>query len=235
MGGMAMPAPAQPVPPAPMPARGKSGGGKGLIIGLASLGVVLLGAMAVVAARSAKPDDEPTVIAPVGPAATGATGGPVAIEPTETAPTATETAPAPDTTPSPPEQPVATNTPKPSNTGSGKTSGTGTGTSTGTNTGTGTGTSSGTSTSKPSGGGACDSCESLARSGNIAGAAQAFNSCSDAAAKDRCKRAIRGPASEAIRTAARNGNCSQADTLLRAARSVGLSLDAAVKNTSCAK
>jgi serine/threonine-protein kinase len=82
----------------------KSGGGKGLLIGLGIVGVLLLGAMAVVAANSLGGNDEPTVVL----------GGPTETAPaTATTPAATTAAPVatPTPTPEPTLAPIPSETP----------------------------------------------------------------------------------------------------------------------------
>lgn len=209
------------VPPVPMtrPGRG-GGGGKGLVIGLGAVGAVLLVAIAVVAARSMKPEDDklppiadntPSAAAP--PANTGAT----AIAPLETAP------PAPSVAAPPPDQPNTPATPTHAGTPS-------------TPTTPKTNTSTTTTPPKPPTGGNCDACAAMASSENIAGAVAAMNSCSDAAKKASCSSAIRRAAPSAVKHAALNGNCSQAKGIIAAAQAAGVAsgaLTGALAGTSC--
>jgi tRNA A-37 threonylcarbamoyl transferase component Bud32 len=205
------------VPAPPPPA--EKGGGKGLILGLGALGALLLVAMAVVAARSMKPEEDPPPLA-LGPnpttTTTQATGtsGEATIAPldTQTAPTATPTAT--DT--------VATATPSATSTATGKATSTGT-----------------TATAKPPAGkDPCDACLAAAASGNASAAAGSFSKCTDAAKKQACTSAIKKNAGGAAKAAANNGNCSQANAIIAAAKGMGAGsglLDKALKGTSCAK
>ncbi|HET9934036.1 MAG TPA: protein kinase [Polyangiaceae bacterium] len=207
------------VPPAPT-RPGRSGGGKGLVIGLGAVGAVLLIAIAVVAARTIKPEDDklpppadntaPSSAAP--PANTGAT----TIAPLETAPPAPSVTAPPDspTTPASPTHSTSPNTPATPKTNTGST----------------------TTTPKPPTGGNCDACASLASSENIGGAVAAMNSCTDAAKKASCGSAIRRAAPSAVKHAALNGNCSQAKGIIAAAQAAGVpaaALNGALAGTSC--
>ncbi|MFZ5896486.1 MAG: protein kinase domain-containing protein [Myxococcota bacterium] len=201
--------------PPPRPTRSSGGGGKGLVIGLGAVGAVLLVAIAVVAARSMKPDDEKLPPLAENPPATPSTPtntGVTAIAPLETAPpTPVASTPPVDEKPSTPSTTPPT-TPK-------------------TNTGTTT-----TTPPKPAAGGNCDACSSLASAENIQGAVAAMNSCSDAAKKQACAMSIRRSAPSAAKHAALNGNCAQAKSIIAAAQAAGVaggSLANALSGTSC--
>jgi tRNA A-37 threonylcarbamoyl transferase component Bud32 len=205
------------VPAPPPPA--EKGGGKGLILGLGALGALLLVAMAVVAARSMKPEEDPPPLA-LGPNPTTTTtqgtgtSGEATIAPldTQTAPTATPTAT--DT--------VATATPTATTAATGKATSTGA-----------TGT-----TKPPAAKDPCDACLAAAASGNASAAAGSFSKCTDAAKKQACTSAIKKNAGGAANAAALNGNCSQANAIIAAAKGMGAGsglLDKALKGTSCAK
>jgi serine/threonine-protein kinase len=229
--GAAAPAPIAPAPahfqaphtgpavvagvPAPPPPAEKSGG-KGLIIGLGAIGALLLVAMAVVAARSMKPEEDAPPLALGGnpPAATqgGGTLGEATIAPLATqadppaTPTATDTAAA---TPSATSAPTS----KP--------------------------TSTGASTAKPPAAqDPCDACLAAAGSGNASAAASSFAKCSDSAKKAACSSALKKAAPGAAKAAALNGNCSQANAIVSAAKGMNAAsglLDKALQGSSCAK
>jgi len=206
-------APAVAVPPAPAPSRGQSGG-KGLVLGLGAVGALLLAAMAVVAARSLKPTDDPQPlpIPTTAPAATSTT----AFAPLATSP-ATDPVPVPSGTT--PDTAGTAATTKPTGTQTGpRPSGTGTG------------------TKPPSGADGCDACINAARSGNISAAASALGRCSDAAKKATCVSAAKSGSVTAAKTAALNGNCSGAKAIIAAAQGMGAGtpkLQQALKGTSC--
>jgi serine/threonine-protein kinase len=202
-------APAVAVPPAPPPTRNQ-GGGKGLVVGLGVVGALLLAAMAVVAARSMKPadDPQPLPIPTTAPAATGGTFAPLA------------TAPAIDTPPVESAQadaaPTATTKSTTASTAPRATS---------------TGTAKG-----PSGSDACEICLNAARSGNISAAASAAGRCTDSAKKATCVSAAKSGAVAGARAAALNGNCSGAQAIIAAAEGMGAGtpkLKTALKDTSC--
>ncbi|HEY3500735.1 MAG TPA: serine/threonine-protein kinase [Polyangiaceae bacterium] len=201
------------VPPPPAPA-GK-GGGKGLVLGLVTVGVLLLAAIAVVAARSLKKDDDV---------------GPIVIQPS------TATGPAATFAPLPTANPTDTATPAAS--GSADTSPTSTPTSpTSTPTSKSTAPTPATSGSaKPAGGDACDACIAAAAGGNITTASARARSCTDPAKKSRCVEDIKRAAPSAAKTAALNTNCAQAKAIIAAAKAAGADtakLNASLKNTSC--
>ena len=206
------------VPPAPTQAR--KSGGKGLLVGLGAVGVLLLAAMAVVAARASKSgDDGPIVINTSTPSAPAATFAPLPTgTPAETATpasggtaAATDTAhtAAPTSTPTAPTAKPTTTTPTPAGSGS----------------------------AKPAGGGdACDACIAAAEGGNITAASAKARSCTDPAKKDKCLRAAKSSAPKVAKTAALNTNCAQAKAIVAAAKAMGADsakLDAALNGTSC--
>ena len=208
------------------PPRSSGGSGKGLLIGLGALGAVLLIAIVVVAARSIKPDDEQEAL--TNPFTADAASGPVTVAPvvdppaapTEESPTTEPTAEAPPEkvaggskapAKSPPKTEPKQDPPKqdPPKQDPPKTSG-------------------GDS-------GACESCISAARSGQIQAAASAFNRCSDASLKSKCSSMAGSQAAVAARRAAFSGNCSQANAIVAAATAMGAGQQAqkAVASTSC--
>jgi tRNA A-37 threonylcarbamoyl transferase component Bud32 len=206
-------------PPPPAHRAGKSGGGKGLLLGLGALGAVLLVAMAVIAARSMGKDEGPTTLdlgtstATTPSAGPAATFGPLVPTPTSeptatTAPTDTSTAGGAATA-----KPTATPTAKPTTTP----------------------TASG-GTKPPAGGDACDACLAAARSGSITSAAGKASSCSDATKKGQCIAIIKAAAPEAAKNAGFNGNCGQAKAIAAAAKAIGAGsakLDRELGKTSC--
>jgi tRNA A-37 threonylcarbamoyl transferase component Bud32 len=213
--GVAIAAPV--LAPAPVP-KGKQGGGKGLVIGLASLGGLLVVAMAVIAVRSNKPQDEVVVPAAGTGGTTSATiGGPTEevkpnIESGEVIPPSEPSATASTTTPDP--TPTAATTTKPATTG-GTTSGTSTGTK--------------TPAQDP-----CDACLSAAQSGNITSASASYNKCTDAGKKSACQAAARSKAQSTVKTQAFNGQCAQAKATAQAAAAMGIkNLDKVVAQSSC--
>lgn len=203
------------VPAPPPPA--EKGGGKGLIIGLAAVGALLLVAMAVVAARSMKPDEDEPPLALGGnpPAATtqGGTLGEATI-----APLGTQT----DPPPAPATPDTATATPSATPTATSKT----------------TSTSTSGTTKPPAVKDPCDACLAAASTGNASAASGHFAKCTDAAKKAACTAATKKNAKGAAEAAAKNGNCSQANAIIAAAKGMGAGsglLDKALKGTSCAK
>lgn len=221
---MAAPVAAPAIPVAPPMARRQGGGGKGLLIGLGALGLVLLVAIAVVFARSMKPDAEEEVLS-LGDGDPSAAATETRIAPTETgptAPTATDTPTATETAPTAPTPTKTTPTAKP--------------TSTSKPTATG-GSTTAPTTTKPSGGGdACEACLAQARSGNIAAAVRSLNSCGDAGKKRTCQSRIGAGAPRAAQQAAFNGDCATAKAIIQAAKAAGAGtprLDSALDRTSC--
>jgi serine/threonine-protein kinase len=234
-GGMA-PGPVGALPAPPAARRGGGGGGKGLLLGLGALGVVLLAAMAVVAARSMKTEEEPVLTSPFQP---GSAGSVTTIAPLDvSAPAPTAAIPPLVTEPTRP----ATTTPTTPRTGQPKTPSTGAG---GSVAGAGTPTTptttpttpTPTTPKPPSGGGACDSCAALVSAGSWRAAAAAYQSC-EGDAKTACSRSIRRSAREAAKAAAFNGDCGTAGAIIAAATAAGQSASSmqdALKGTSCAK
>jgi serine/threonine-protein kinase len=206
------------VPPPP-PVDRSSGGNKGLIVGLGALGVILLGAMGVLAMRSggSSADTVPTTIAipsSAPPAAATTAFAPLATAPTG-APTSTDTGAGSATPP---------------DTATAKPTATSTATSRPTSTSTG-------ATKPPAGGGdSCDACENAARSGNIAVAASLFQKCGDAEKKRACASRAKSVAPGAAEAAALNGKCDLAKAIQSAADGMGAGssrLKNATKNSSC--
>jgi hypothetical protein len=200
------------VPPTLGAHRPAKGGGKGLIIGLGAVGVLLLGAMAVVAARSMGGSDEE-------PQALNLGGEPTAT-PTETATasgtggnTGATTTLAPVET-SPPPEPTPAETPSaPPPT-----------------------TKPNTGTAKPQTGG-CDACLTQVNAKNLPAAARSYAACSDEAKKAECKNAARRNAAGDATDAARNGDCKKAAAIIAAAQAMGVSSPRLLKareGTSCA-
>jgi tRNA A-37 threonylcarbamoyl transferase component Bud32 len=210
------------VPPAPTAHRGgKSGGGKGLLVGLGALGAVLLVAMAVIAARSMGKDDGPTTL----DLGTG----------TATTPSAGPAATFGPLVPTPTSEPTATTAPPDTSTAGGAATAKPTATPTAKPTTTATPTPTG-GTKPPAGGDACDACIAAARSGSITSAASKASSCSDATKKDQCIAAVKASAPKAAEAAALNTNCAQAKAIIAAARAMKAGtarLDKALDKTSC--
>ncbi|HVW24769.1 MAG TPA: protein kinase [Polyangiaceae bacterium] len=197
----------------PIPERRQSGN-KGLVIGLASVGGVLLIGMAVVGVRSMKPaadDSPPPQQAAPPPAVT------VTSQPADTATSQTATAnaePAAETTPTPAHESHeatthataahattgATNVAKPPATSEKPPA----------------------TSEKPPAGNQCAACISAAGSGNLVAAASAYRSCTDAAQKSQCAGMAKSRAESAVQTAAFNGSCPQAKAIAAAAESMGV-------------
>ncbi|HET9956426.1 MAG TPA: serine/threonine-protein kinase [Polyangiaceae bacterium] len=200
-------APARPITPhgvatpVTAPGRGRgSSGGKGLVIGLVTLGGVLLVAIAVVFIRSRPTNDDVTTV----PIDTGPVVGTTNPPPAPTAappPTAnTEPTAVAEQTPTAQPTTVTSNPPKQT-----------------------TSTGSGASTAKQTGGGGgCDACSAAVASGNFGAAAAAVRSCSDTTKQEACKRALFGKARAAAVAAAKNGDCGTAEKIVRAGESAGL-------------
>jgi tRNA A-37 threonylcarbamoyl transferase component Bud32 len=199
--------------PAPPPPARKSGG-KGLLVGLGAVGVILLAAMAVVAARAMKKDDEGPLVIATSTTTTSAPAGTFA--PLATAPTVDTATPAPSGTDSAAPTPTTTPTSKPTSPSTAK------------------------PTAEPSGkapsSDACDACIAAAAGGNITAAAARSRSCNDPAKKARCVDDVKRAAPNLARTAALNTNCAQAKAIIAAAKGMGAEraqLNQALKNTSC--
>jgi serine/threonine protein kinase len=209
------------VPPSPMTSgrNNKSGGGKGLVIGLGAVGGILLIAIGVLAARSMSSSKDAPIV-PLGTDVGGGsgslgTGSVQNLEPLASA--------APD-----PVNPVATaGSEKPEKVAPIETSKTGTGPAS-------TGTTK-SSTPAPAAN-TCDACIAAASSGNISGAASDFARCTDAAKKAQCSQAARNNAPNAVKSAALNGNCAQAKAIIAAAQSIGAAsgrLGSSLAGSSC--
>jgi serine/threonine-protein kinase len=212
----AMAAPAV-VPLAPSGGGKAGGGGKGLVIGLVSVGAVLLVGIVVVAARSMKPPpDEPLAALTPTPSAS-----PAKIEPVEVPAEPPEVPePAPTAAPAEPETP-------PTATGATKPAGKG-GAAGSTPPAAGAGGARPTSPTPtapkppaPTASG-CDGCLSAAASGNFSSAASAYGSCSDPGKKMACAARVRGMAPAAALTAARLGDCAKAKSIAAAAMQMGI-------------
>jgi serine/threonine-protein kinase len=186
----------------PIPER-RPAGNKGLVIGLASLGGVLLIGMAVVGVRSMKPsaDEGPPPQQAAPPSVT------VSAQPVDTAAAQTATATAEQPTPTentpPPQHEATTHTTATHTTGS-------------------TATKPPATTEKPPSGNPCAACIAAAGSGNLVSAASAYRSCTDAAQKSQCSGMVRSRAESAVQTTAFNGNCAQAKAMAAAAESMGV-------------
>jgi serine/threonine protein kinase len=212
------------VPPAPIGGgRGnKSGGGKGLVIGLGAVGGILLIAIAVLAARSmsSKKEDLPPIALPdtaagtTGTSAAIGTGSVATIEPVS--PTPVDPNPPPVET-GKPVAPVETGKPT-ANTSKPATPAT-------------------PATPPPANPAqACDACIAAASGGNISGAAGNFSRCTDSAKKAQCAAAAKRNAPSAAKTAALNGNCAQAKAIIAAAQGLGATsgaLASSLAGSSC--
>jgi len=194
------------VPPAPAASRG-SGGGKGLVVGLGALGVVLLAAMGVVAMRSMKSSNsEPDVLTI--PTATSATPAATAFGPIETpSSTPTATTPEADAGEPPAPQGAAGTSAKPATPAHSS----GTGATTGKETG----------AKPPAGGDACAACENAARSGNLSVASSLLAKCADAEKKQICVSRAKSSAPDVANAAALNNNCQLAKTIQQIAEGMG--------------
>jgi serine/threonine-protein kinase len=208
---------AAPIPVGPTRPGAGGGGGKGLVIGLAAVGAILVGAIIIVVVRSNKPtnDDLPPLALPT--AATSSTGqGPAKLDPIDTPP---------------PETPPATG----GTATTGATAETGGKPATGTGTGTGTppkGTGGAAST--PPKGDSCDACLAAASSGNASGVASALGRCTDEGKKAACKSALQRTAGGAVKAAALNGQCDRAKALVQAAAAAGVKgAERGLNGTSC--
>lgn len=182
----------------------RSGGGKGLVIGLAAVGGLLLVGIVVIAARSMKPSQDGPPPTPVAVAAPVAKIAPEAdtAQPVDVAPAQPEAA-----DPVQPSRPAAVVAPSP-RPGS-KPSG------------------PAPEKAKPAASG-CDGCIAAASSGNFPGAAAAFGSCTDAALKAQCSGIARGRSGGAAKEAAFTGNCGKAKAIAAAGQAMGV--DARVYN-----
>jgi eukaryotic-like serine/threonine-protein kinase len=204
--------PAVAVPAAPPMTRGKQGGGKGLVIGLGAMGGLLLVAIAIVAVKAMKPEDDPPIADNPIPTSTGTLGGPgtATVEPLGTAP--------PDVPPTP-----STNEPA--------------STATGGTTKPAQGGGTGTKPPPTPAGDPCDACINAAKGGNISGAAAALNKCTDAAKKQLCSAHAKRGAQGAVKAQAFNGNCAGAQSIISAAAAFGADAQArkGLEGSKCAK
>ncbi len=213
MGG---PMPGGGIPPAPPPQR--RGGGAGLVIGLAVVGVLLLGAIGVVGAVTflGRGDDDDTIDLLEDTASSGENGTSIAADsPTGDSPTADAPTASADTAPD-----AAPTGDEPS-TASGGTSGDAAGTGGTPATSDPTSTATDTTPSGPTGAEACSACLAAARSGNVNGAVANYQKCNDSAIKAQCSRQLRGPAQSAADAAALGGNCRRAKQIARSAMAIG--------------
>jgi len=187
-------APAVAVPAPPPATRGKQGGGKGLVVGLGAVGGLLFIAIAIIAVKSMKPEDDLPVENPLG---TPGPSGPVTVAPqVPTVADVPSAAPTGDTPPEP-TTPIAKVPPKQPSQGSG----------------------SGGKPAPPAD--ACDACIAAARSGNLSAASAKLSQCTDPQKQGQCKLVARQGAKSAVRTAAMSGNCTQANSIISAAAALG--------------
>jgi len=152
-------------------------------------------AMAIVAVKSMKPEDDLPVDNPLG---TPGSSGPVTVAPqVPTAPEAPSAGPATDT----PAEPTATTAtaPPPKQTTP----------------------STGTGAKPPAPADPCDACIAAATSGNLSAASSKLSQCTDPKKQGQCKLAARRGAKSAVQTAAMSGNCAQANSIISAAAALG--------------
>ena len=194
----------------PGPTRGGGGGGgKGLVIGLVSLGAVLLGAILILVVRASKPADEDLPLIALNTAASAPSAPPFA--PIDVPPADTVVTPPAGT-----EAPIVA----------------GAGDTTGKPIGTKPGPGGGGSTAPK--GDPCDACKAAANSGNASGVSSALGRCSDEGKKAECKSILQKTAGNAVQNAARNGDCSRAKALAAAAEAMGVKgASRGLKGTSC--
>jgi serine/threonine-protein kinase len=196
--------------PPPPPVAPKSGGSKGLVIGLGVVGVGLLSAMGVLAMRSGKSNagDAQTLSIPTATPATSDTAAfaPLATSPTPSATTAPTTSAA-STLTTRPTSPSSPSTARPAT------------------------TTTATATAKPAQPAvdACEACESAARSGNLSVAIQHLDKCNDQTKRRECLSHIKNNAPATAENAANSGNCGLARTIEEMASGVGAS-SAKLKN-----
>jgi tRNA A-37 threonylcarbamoyl transferase component Bud32 len=192
-----------------VPERRGGGGNKGLVIGLVSVGGVLLIGMLIVMMRKG-PDDQPPIAAPA------TTPPPATVKPTApdepAQPTAEATSEpvAPATAEKPAPRPTAgtTATKPPAGTEPAHTSAPAT-------------APKPPATTPPPSGNPCAACVAAAQSGNFSAAASAYNSCTDPGVKAQCSGIVKGKAGSAVQTEAFNGNCAKAKAMAAAAQSMG--------------
>jgi serine/threonine-protein kinase len=205
------------VPPAPS---SSGGGGKGLIFGLLGLGVVLLVAIAVIAARAFKRDDSGTAGAPPTNDSSGQAANspqPTAVS-ANTAEIAANTAQLEAAAPSLELEDAGKSVTKPNKVKV-------------------------VTTHEPppevkpppgpTGEAACDACIAAAQAGSITAAAGNFNRCDNPAKKQRCRGVASSRAPGAVRAAAFQQKCAQAKALAAAARAMGAGGDFSSAMGSC--
>jgi tRNA A-37 threonylcarbamoyl transferase component Bud32 len=215
------------VPMAPMAGgrANKSGGGKGLVIGLGVVGGILLIAIGVLAARSMTAAKDASLgplldagvssslsaasVETLEPLASAAPDGPIAAKApiTAKAPVAAK-APVQNLAPVETSQPVATPATAPRI----------------------------APPAPPTGVDACEACIIAANSGNLTGAAANFSRCEDPAQRAECSQRARSRAPAAVRAAALNGNCAEVRALVSAAeglRAFSSRLISSMNGTAC--
>ena len=207
------------------PQRKSGGSNKGLVFGLGGVGAVLAIAIVIVIVRSTSHDDSGPITAPSTPGG-GLTAAVVVPDnpPVDPAAAAATAAPTPEAA-----HPAA---PHP-----GKVTGKG---GAGNTPSTGAAGHAATTTPAAAAGdtASCGKCLSAAQAGDVRGAAAAYAKCPDPAAKSACGSALNGPARNAVKTLAFNGQCDQAKALIDAARSAGanaLIVGADYRSSGCAK
>jgi serine/threonine-protein kinase len=212
------------VPPSPLTSerRNGAGQGRGLVIGLAAVGAILLVSIAVLAARSLGTHKDDVPVVPLDNASAGSASLPIGagsvrtIEPVETAAAPTEhptTGTEPGATPAAPRVETAKS----------PTSGN-------------PGTAAKLPVAAPAGAKACDACIAAASAGNVSAAAANFSRCDDAVKKAQCSQSARSQAPGAAKAAALNGNCATAKAIIAAAQGIGATsprLNSILAGTSC--
>jgi hypothetical protein len=183
------------------------------------VGVALLAAMAVVAAKSMKGDSNDTI--DIGPTATNTSPSNNVIQPLIDA--------SDTVTPTPPESTSATPDAAPTPT---------TPTSKPTGTGTKPPASATADAGKPASGGdaACDACIAAAKARNIPGAKSNFDRCGDAAQKQLCTKEASRNAPDIVNSLALQGNCGAATVVINAGKAMGIPgarLEKGLKGSSC--
>jgi eukaryotic-like serine/threonine-protein kinase len=207
---------AAPIPPAPIRTGGGGGGsGKGLIFGLVGVGVVLLGAIAILLVKGNKPQN--TDLPPIAINTTPSSSqGTEQIKPVEPVPV--DTTPAPIDTGTVAATGGTAATPTPADTSKAATGG----------------SKPAGGTTAPPKGDPCDACKAAAASGNASGVNASIGRCSDAAKQAECRSTLSRTAVGAVKTAALNGQCDRAKSLAAAADAAGVKGAArGLKGTSC--
>ena len=215
--------------PAPMIAapRKRGGGKSGLVIGLVGGGVAIAAVAVVLLVRSNKPADDPAITNPLASASASASASAAAATIAPEVPTGAAS-PSPDL--NPPIVPASPQAAAHKAAGKSTTAGS---TSTQTAPSAHAATSAAPSNPAPSNtpapvqppaqNPACAACISAASSGDIAGAARQYTSCTDAAAKAQCQGTARTRAITAAGQAMRNHDCSKVHAIATAATSMGAS------------